>query len=121
MVAAAPPSFDLYADFRSVPLIGESLGGNNWTDTRLFAFSPAGYERYLYGCKEDDDWVIEKTIFSRLRPQLASDPRIVPRFKRQPIFQGVCAGTGQDYGDVGSKAKNMVRAVARRVAPSLWL
>ena len=121
MVLTAPPTFDLYADFRSVPLIGERLGGNDWMDTRLFAYTPRGYERYLYQCKQGVGWTIEKSLYDRLRPRLSKDTAIVPRFRSQPLFNGVCGGSAVDYGSVGSRLKLAVRSVARSVVPSLWL
>jgi hypothetical protein len=44
MMATAPIGFSCYCDLRSEPLIGHSLGGNYWMETRLFACSLPGYQ-----------------------------------------------------------------------------
>lgn len=121
MIATSPEHFHLYADFRSVPFIGERLGGNDWVDTRLFAYTRAGYDRFIYRKKEFVGWTIEKSLFEMLRnrPEMGSD--IVPRFRKQPLIAGVCGGSGANYSDNSKQIKQIIRGVARRAAPFIWL
>lgn len=121
ILAAAPADFDLYADFRSVPLIGESLGGNDWVDTRFFAYTPSGYERFLYKEKEDVGWTIEKSIYKKLWPRLKTESSIFPRFTRQPVFSGICAGSSKNYNSLTERAKNALRATTRCATPFVWI
>jgi hypothetical protein len=37
LIATAPERYDFYCDLRSVPLIGERLGGNHWMELRTFS------------------------------------------------------------------------------------
>jgi hypothetical protein len=121
LVRSAPPQFDLYCDLRDVPLIGESLGGNQWMDTRLFASTPASYMR-LFGGQAACDYVIEKGFYRLVRAEMAVGGMAVhPRFRRQPVFAGTSGTTGASYRSRSYRAKEMIRAAGRVVLPGLWL
>jgi hypothetical protein len=121
MVATQPRDFLVYADFRDVPLVGEMLGGNRWTDTRLIAFTPEGYRTYIARDWPSRSFCVEKKLFRALRPHLDRDPRIVPRFRIQPHFIGASGGSGRSYGSALGRAKTGMRAAMRALAPGLWL
>ena len=121
MIETQPEAYDIYADFRDVPFIRHSLGGNQWIDMRAFAFSPHGHAKYLAGEWEHTHSVIEWYLFSKIAPHLDHDRNIFPRLLRQPEFVGVCGGSGKDYRSTSYLAKNMLRRMTRRLAPGLWL
>lgn len=121
LAATAPHPMHVYCDLRVAPLIGESLGGNNWMDTRLFATSAEGYRRYFYGRKDEADFVIEKYFCPALLAARRNDKLIFPRFRLQPELKGVSADSQKDYESVEYRAKDALRRAARRFAPALWL
>ena len=121
MIATMPAGTGFYGDFRSVPMVGERLGGNDWLDTRLLAYRPEYYLKYVHGMKDKCGLCTEKCLFSSIRPAIGADKGIVPRFRAQPVFRGICGGSNEDYEAFPARAKNMIRAVGRQVAPGLWL
>lgn len=121
MAASAPPDAALYADFRAVPWIGERFGGNRWMDTRLFAVTPEGYFRLIWGVKGRSSTTIEKFLFAELT---RGDPRargIHPRFRVQPVFSGYGAGANRNYSGPAYALKTGVRRLLRRAWPALWI
>ena len=121
LVRSAPVLFDLYCDLRNVPLIGETLGGNQWMETRLFASTPTAYMR-LFGGQGGCDYVIEKGFYALVLAAITSgDLAIYPRFRRQPVFAGTSGASGQSYRSAIYRAKELIRKVGRKLAPRLWL
>jgi hypothetical protein len=50
------------------------------------------------------------------------DPMIVPRFRRQPLVDGVGGSYTTNYAHgYKSKAKHVFRVFMRRVAPNVWI
>ncbi len=121
MIETAPADFEVYADFRDVPLIGESLGGNQWMDTRIFGFTPKGYDKHIRQNWPEHVFVLEKLLFSQLKPRLQSEPGIVPRFAVQPDINGTSGGSGNDYTSFSYRSKNNLRKLSRMIWPKLWL
>lgn len=121
LAASAPRDLSVYCDLRVVPFIGESLGGNNWMDTRLFAASADGYRRYFYGRKDEADFVIEKHFCPVLMAARREDKGIFPRFRIQPELKGVSADSQKDYESAEYRTKDALRRAARRFVPALWL
>lgn len=128
LMARAPAEFAIYGDFRDVPYIGESLGGNQWLDTRLIAYSLAGYGQWLLGQKEKSEEFpcIERQFFGLLRPHTGAAATgdaaaIVPRFSTTPKFAGICGGSDADYENMTYRIKYAIRETARRIAPGVWL
>lgn len=120
LIATQPQGFSVYADCRDVPLIGEALGGNQWTDTKLIAFTPAGFRSLIYHDWPDEHFTVEKLLYQRLKPHLGRKD-ITPRFRVQPEFRGTSGGSGKNYRSFGNRSKSTIRRIARRVAPWLWL
>jgi hypothetical protein len=122
MISEAPSSFEIYCDLRNVPLIGEALGGNRWMELRVFAFTTAGYDRHLRG-NYDLGIGLETYFFNILYPDIKNrkNTGIIPRFNLQPVIDGFCGYNNKSYLSLEYRAKNFVRAVARRTFPSLWL
>ena len=49
LIESAPAEFLFYCDLRDVPFIGNTFGGNQWMDLRLFACTVEGYDRFMRG------------------------------------------------------------------------
>jgi hypothetical protein len=120
VLRAAPAAFDLYADFRHLPLVGRRLGGNHWLETRLLACTLDGYERYLRG-HYGDGYVIEQAFHDRLYPLARSDRRIVPRFRLDVRFDGFSGYSNKSYSSPEYRLKGAIRSFTRTVMPFLWL
>ena len=120
VLRAAPKSFDLYADFRHLPLIGKKLGGNHWLETRLFAVSLDGYDRYLRG-HYGDGYVIEYAFHDLLYPIARSDRRIVPRFRIDVRFEGFSGYSNKSYSSPEYRLKGAIRVFTRAWLPFVWI
>ena len=125
LVRHRPLKFDLYCDLRDVPLIGEAFGGNKWMDTRCWAATYAFFNSVFRGqCENmkhhDVGGSAEKYLY-RLVRGLPDSHMIVPRFRIQPNIAGYSGYANADYQSVGYRAKNMVRAISRRLVPWVWL
>lgn len=123
LIRTQPDRFALYADFRHVPLIGDSLGGNDWVDMRCFAFTAEGHDRYLKD-RWSSAWIgVEKWLYR----EAVADARgggtggVVPRLRRQPYLSGTSGGSGADYASLPYRAKDALRTVTRKLLPGLWL
>lgn len=124
LILTAPASYSMYCDLRSVPLIGDALGGNDWMDLRVFSWAGAGYDQYM------------RDRFEQLLPGLSKGPEqyffqvmkaagarggVVPRFRVQPQIAGHGGRLDVDYQAGSYRYKNALRRVARRVTPWIWL
>ena len=126
LIERAPTGYDIYCDLRDIPFIGEALGGNKWMDCRLFSFSLRGYDDYLRGTY-DLGSPIEKYLFKVVSEEFRhgrkrqGERRFVPRLNVQPIFHGFSGYANRNYQSTADRAKNILRSIARFVAPPLWL
>lgn len=127
LIKAAPKNYSVYCDLRSVPLIGESLGGNNWLDLRLFSCTVEAYDRllrnrYLELTYQQPGYINpEKYLFGIMQQAMHQDKRIKPRFRVQPVVAGYGGAGNGSYQGFSYKTKEIVRASARLAAPWLWL
>lgn len=121
LVASAPDKYEIYADLRSVPLIGESLGGNHWVDLRVFSFAPAAYDEFFRG-QYGSAYVLEKFFFNEIKLRLdRGHAGLCCRFRVQPDLMGFSGHSNNSYQSPSYKIKTMMRSVARRLFPLLWL
>ena len=105
LVRTAPQEFDLYCDLRDVPLIADTLGGNHWMETRLFATTPATYLSLFENQVQCQD-TIEKRFYPLVREAMAAGNLAVPpRFRRHPVFDGVCGRSGASYRSPAYRTK----------------
>ena len=121
MVETQPAGFRVYADFRSVPFVGSRFFGNHWTDTKLIAFTPEGYDALIRQDWPDHVFNVEQLLFDTLRPRLGPGSGIVPRFCTQPVFAGTSGATGRDYAAPRERLKTALRRAGRAAAPWLWI
>jgi hypothetical protein len=118
MSSSAPDDFDLYCDFKNYPMA--------WVDMRFFAFTKSGYEAMLRGMadtvREDlpTSGVAENHLHRILGKHLP-EGRIIPRFRLNPIVDGI-QGNNHSYSRGWRNAiKNGIRRLSRRIAPDLWI
>jgi hypothetical protein len=121
MIATQPESFNVYADLRDAPFIGDTFGGNQWADTRLIAFTPKGYDTYIRQAWPNKHINIERQMFKTLRQHVGPGSGVVPRFRTQPRFSGVSGGTGKNYNSPLEHTKTIVRIFTRALFPRLWI
>jgi hypothetical protein len=93
LVRTAPPSYDLYADFRYWKKI---------VDVRLFSFSRGGYEQLLLGrYPEMTGVILERYFFNRFAPLIEErgeeGSRIIPEFYYVPRVEGIGAFQNMNY------------------------
>jgi hypothetical protein len=117
MFRTAPQSFDLYCDLKNRPI--------PWMDLRLFAFTRGGYDRLLRGVytklSEAQLKASPEKQMRRHVGDLLGSGGIVPRFRTEPIIDGVRGNDGQNYSKGRNRTKYAIRVVARKVAPFLWI
>ncbi len=116
-----PLGSSLYCDLRSVPFIGNRLGGNPWFDMRIWAHTSNFYGDHLLDLKERIPLIDEGAFFRFVFSLLKNKTGIVPRFKIQPQFSGHCAANNSDYSAENLNIKNRLRRFSRRWMPSLWI
>lgn len=119
--SSRPIDAELYCDTRSVRLLGKLVGANFWVDTRLIGFTPRYYNKYIRNISSLRENSIEAGVYDSIRPYIFVDKGIRARFKIQPLYRGICAGSGADY-ETGSEAiKTAIRRVSRILAPRIWI
>ncbi len=112
MVRTAPARFDLYCDVRNRPIA--------WLDLRFMAWTPAGYDRLLRG-------IAERLGADPKEPAMHAyvnglhDPAVVPRYRTEPLVDGVRGWDNRHYAKGGALLKFWLRAASRRFAPALWI
>ena len=109
MVQTAPPSYDLYADFR---------WWKREADVRLLSFSRGGYARLFLNFYHELAGVrIEDFFFERFAPLMErKDPSvegIVPEFRTVPRFEGIGGWGNLDYSSPKSRMIYLARSVYR--------
>ena len=124
LIESTPRACSIYCDLRSVPIIGNSMGGNRWMDLRVFSCTLAGYDRFMRDayprlkrgeCRSPEFYFFDKLV------RYVRSGDVVPRFRVQPNIAGFGGHRNVDYQRGSYRAKNVVRAIGRKVAPWLWL
>jgi len=115
-------AFDLMCDLHNMPLIGSGrLLGNRYMDLRAFAIQKRAYDALFRGAWTgnpsglDAAWFFERVV--RAPPEL----RVIPRFPRQPWFEGISGRHQRSYLSSRQLLKDGIRNVVRRLAPGVWL
>lgn len=126
LIDSAPSNAAIYIDMRLVPSFLRALGTDKWADTRLVAFTPEGYQKYFLDLREQvgtpgNQHVLELVLFPRLLTAYQEGDPIEPRFRVQPVFQGIGATSLKNYDALPERVKSNIRAISRRIAPRLWL
>jgi hypothetical protein len=124
LIDSAPPAYGVYCDLRSVPLIGDRLGGNHWMDLRVFSVTADAYGRILRGrfpyMRVREGVAPEQYLYKVMR-KFRDRERVVPRFRLQPRVVGYNGHSNRDYQGTEYLRKERLRRLARRCLPWLWL
>jgi hypothetical protein len=118
-LAASTPDCDLYIDLRRYRI--------PWADTRVFAATSRGFRAAFLSRVEIlrhdllPEGVIapEQLLFDELL-ELGRTIRLEPRLRVEPVIEG-SSGLGEDYRRPRRRLESGVRAVTRRLVPSLWI
>jgi len=123
LIATAPDQYELYCDLRSVPLIGERMGGNNWMELRTFSCTMLAYNRLMRGHYLQMKGISPEQYFFRpVKDEWKQRVNgIVPRFRIQPRFAGYGGHRNADYQGTSYRRKEAIRSLGRRFVPALWL
>ena len=117
MIRTAPDFFDLYCDLKNHPM--------PWMDLRLFAFTRGGYDRLLRGIypelSEMKLSASPETFMRRHIGNLLATNNIIPRFRTEPIIDGIRGNDGRNYSQGRNRSKYAIRVLARKVARFLWI
>lgn len=112
MFSGAPASFALYADVRPT---------RRYFDTRVFAATIDGYNRYLRGMfTKFDRRRCESVLYEELDTH-ASDLGFVGAMNVLPLIDGVAATDNRSYDSGLWKLTRGGRAIVNRVFPFLWM
>jgi hypothetical protein len=106
LIRTAPPSYDLYADFRY---------WKQMVDVRLFSFSRGGYERLILGrYPEMAGAILERFFFDRFAPRVEAEGErasgIIPELYYVPRIEGIGAFRNMNY--MGGKLRLIYHARA---------
>ncbi|MER3523375.1 MAG: hypothetical protein C4326_04740 [Ignavibacteria bacterium] len=117
IIEHAPRPFALYFDLKRYPI--------PWFDTRLMAWTSAGYRLILQGIYEHlrEDLFhspSEEWLYKAVQPFLRIEG-VVPRFTRVPRIEGIRGHDNQSYSGGWNFLKYLLRSAARRVFPPLWI
>lgn len=126
MVRNAPPAYDLYCDLRNRP--------TRWMDLRYWSVTREGYRRVFYDELENtrgdiihpfavdqQRCVVAEQLLRERVEQKFGELRIVPRFRTQPLVEGISGHHNTNYSlGLKNQLRNVVRAVTRKVAPGFW-
>ncbi|WP_269518250.1 hypothetical protein [Alteromonas sp. BMJM2] len=121
LINSRPSDSQLYIDLRSVPYIGEKLGGNKWADMRAFAYNSNFYKDFLMNSGQNFSSVVEKSLFQKIINERLLEKGTCPRLKVEPIFRGICGGSNKNYKSLEYRLKYIVRSVSRKLTPFVWL
>ena len=119
LVRMRPASFDLYCNCRDYPV--------RLTDQYLQAWRVGAYGRHLKGLyehfKESETGKSGELVMREFIDQgRFSSMNVVPRFTRVPVIEGVRGWDNQEYSaGLKNRGKLLVRRVANRALPSLWI
>ncbi len=115
IIDTAPSSFDFYCNCRNIP--------EHWIDLYVLCWSKNGHNQILRGIyeklKEGDIKGSAEHEFRRILDKLSTDLKIVKRFRRVPILEGIRGLDNQSYADM--RMKLIARRIAARLFPWLWI
>lgn len=137
IIANAPANYDCYCDLRNLPVHflklvkdGWVWNGFRWMDTRIFSCSVKGYKKYILNKNEQmtkpynhplgNSYMIENFLFEIFYQAYKDGDNIVPRFKVQPIIEGVRGQSNRSYQTFQDICKMNLRRVSRKVLPFVW-
>ena len=115
IVRTAPPAADIYVNSRAYPV--------KWSEFFIAAFNTQAFElvfaRNLERFRSVDNG--EELLFELLNDEPRAGLTIVQRFRRVVSLRGMRGWDGRQYDDLRGRLGRIVRIVANRVAPGLWI
>jgi len=117
IIENAPSDYNLLIDFLRLPTM--------MTDLRLYSCSKKGYKKLLETIYEtliesDLNLSAESYLYHRW-VEHADLLGIIPRLRTQPKIGGIGGQHNVDYYSGLNVTKYWIRAITRRLAPSLWI
>jgi hypothetical protein len=113
IIASAPRGFDAYVDMKDHP--------RRWMDMRLMAWTSPGYDRIFRGVADDLDSRTHEIHMRDYLPKRAQGARLVPRFAKEPLIDGVRGWDNGNYSKGRELLKCYVRSAGRVLAPWYWM
>ena len=115
MIRTAPPEADIYVNSRAYPV--------KWSEFFIAAFNRRAFDlvfaRNLDRFRSVDNG--EELLFRLLNDEPAAGLTIVQRFRRVVSLRGQRGWDGRQYDDLRGRLGRIVRIVANRVVPGLWI
>ena len=109
MIRTAPKHFDIYCDMRNHPI--------PWMDLRLIAWTRSGYATVFEGVADRLGVDPREPVMRHYVPQRAGEARIVPRYRIEPLIEGVRGWDNRHYSRGIGRLKYCARVIARMVMP----
>jgi hypothetical protein len=125
LLERVPRDFELLCDLRDHRLY-ELLrlpGAGNYCDTRFFVFTLPFFDAHLRRLHEAPvagELNLEAAYYRAVKA-LERQPGVICRFPIEPRYRGRAGHWHKDYGSPVSRAKQSLRAAARRLLPRLRL
>ena len=113
MIDTAPAQFDLYCDIRNRPM--------HWLDLRFMAWTVQGYDRILRDVAARLGVDPREPVMHRYVTTLPDQAGIVPRYRIEPLVDGVRGWDNRSYAEGRALVKYLARAVSRQVLPFVWI
>jgi hypothetical protein len=113
LIDGAPSSFDAYVDMKNSPM--------PWLDMRLMAWTKEGYDLLFRGAADDLDLEMNETTMREYVPKRANGACLVPRFRQEPLVDGIRGLDDRNYSRGKNLIKFYVRSVSRVVTPWYWI
>lgn len=125
LISRLPSSVKFVADAVNHHLPSRRNAENGVVRTQLLGFRPSVYRDHLFGLREQmlpqaGHRLIESVVYRALWPQ-RDDPDYLLRFPVECPPHGFAAHGYKNYSQPRERTKNLVRSLARRWAPFLWL
>lgn len=113
--------YDIVCDLHNIPWVGSGrLRGNRSMDLRTFAFRRSAYDSLYRGAWDRTERFDAYGMYD-ITMQARRTLNILPRFPRQPLFDGISGRHLQNYASLSGRTKSAIRDALRRVAPFIWL
>lgn len=113
IIACAPSDFVAYVDMKNYPM--------RWADLRLMAWTAIGYDQVFRGIADDLGAAIHETVLRDYLPKRAKGERMVLRFCREPLVNGIRGFDNRNYSKGRNFIKFCARSAGRVLVPWFWI
>jgi hypothetical protein len=125
LLSTTPKSFEFCADLRDHPFYEWMRNGycGRHGDARFFISTTQFYREHFLNqystVDEGNGIMLENLIYRVVKSTLGRD--VCGRFRVEPDYRGIAGHLNKNYGGSRERAKRLVRAGVRRLAPWLWI